>query len=234
MKEANRITEAIVPSQPPYQHAPETDVQNPFQSSRVEGHGLQRRRRQVIPQNVNIEQINDRAPGMYYVPSQEPNQQSEQWFWPPLSPQGQTTPNMTPSSSFPNVAPSSSFPNMASSSSFPNMAPSSSFPYYTRSPYVPSSSSPSCYTPAPFIPSSSSQPCYAPFVHHIQETPMSPMLTPGYGIDLNANFTAVASPSEELSQPALFEEIRRNPHRGARDRRRHCILSPPDDNEDDD
>ncbi|KAK7270312.1 hypothetical protein RIF29_23364 [Crotalaria pallida] len=225
MKEANRITEAIVPSQPPYQHAPETDVQNPFQSSRVEGHGLQRRRRQVIPQNVNIEQINDRAPGMYYVPSQEPNQQSEQWFWPPLSPQGQTTPNMTPSSSFPNVAPSSSFA---------NMAPSSSFPYYTRSPYVPSSSSPSCYTPAPFIPSSSSQPCYAPFVHHIQEMPMSPMLTPGYGIDLNADFTVVASPSEDLSQPALFEEIRRNPHRDARDRRRHCILSPPDDNEDDD
>ncbi|KAK7290470.1 hypothetical protein RIF29_04918 [Crotalaria pallida] len=99
------------------------------------------------------------------------------------------------------------------------MAPSSSFPYYT---------------PSPYVPSSSSQLCYAPFVHHIQEMPMSPMLTPGYGIDLNADFTAVASPSKELSQAAFFEEIRRNPHRGARDRRRHCILSPPDDNEDGD
>ncbi|KAK7280850.1 hypothetical protein RIF29_08380 [Crotalaria pallida] len=123
---------------------------------------------------------------------------------------------------------------MTPSPSVPNMAHSSSFQYHTPSPYVPSSSSPSCYTPAPFIPSSSSQPCYAPFVCHIQETPMSLMLTPGYGIDLNADFSAIASRSEELSQAALFEEIRRNPHCDARDRRRHCILSPPDDNEDDD
>ncbi|KAK7275007.1 hypothetical protein RIF29_16113 [Crotalaria pallida] len=126
MKEANRISEAIVPSQPPYQHAPETDLQNPFQPSRMEAHGLQ----------------------------------------------------------------------------------------------------------PPFIPSSSSQPCYAPFVHHIQETPISAMFTPRYGIDLNADFSAVASSNEEISQAALFEEIRRNPHRDARDRHRHCILSPPDDNDD--
>ena len=199
-EELDRVTEpagARVQQQP----IPQPDVNVAIPPTWVEGRGLQRRRRREATEVHTLPPLPERGHGQYFVPSGSSanpmdSGSERSYYWPP---QQQTTAG----------------------------ASSSHAAYQSYGPdevYVPSAPSLSQFTPPAYMPPEFTPNAPMGFMdflsHEPLYTPRGVNVVSPQGIDLNEDFLSVASPEDDAAN------MRRNPHRRARDRRRGCILSP--------
>ena len=199
-EELDRVTEpagARVQQQP----IPQPDVNVAIPPTWVEGRGLQRRRRREATEVHTLPPLPERGHGQYFVPSASSanpmdSGSERSYYWPP---QQQTTAG----------------------------ASSSHAAYQSYGPdevYVPSAPSLSQFTPPAYMPPEFTPNAPMGFMdflsHEPLYTPRGVNVVSPQGIDLNEDFLSVASPKDDAAN------MRRNPHRRARDRRRGCILSP--------
>ena len=199
-EELDRVTEPAGPHIQ-QQPLPQPDVNVAIPPTWVEGQGLQRRRRREATQVHTLPPLPERGHGQYYVPSissaNPMDSCSERsYYWPP---QHQTTAG----------------------------ASSSHAAYHSYGPdeaYVPSAPSPSQFTPPAYMPPEFTPDAPMGFMDFLSQetlyTPRGVNVVSPQGIDLNEEFLSVANPEDDEA------DVRRNPRRRARDRRRVCILSP--------
>ena len=198
-EELDRVTEpaaARVQQQP----LPQPDVNVAIPPTWVEGGGLQRRRRREAIEDHTFPPLPERGHGQYYIPSASSSNPMgsgpERTYYWP--PQHQT-----------------------------GGASSSHAAYHSYGPdeaYVPSAPSPSQFTPPAYVPPEFTPDAPMGFMDFLSQetlyTPRGVNVVSPQGIDLNEDFLSVANPENDEG------DVRRNPRRGARDRRRACILSP--------